>query len=84
MLTIRQRDFPPEDRSQAGHWEPDLIIGAGQASAIGALVERRTRTLRLLHLFARDGEALHHALVARMGDLPAGLVRSITWTKAPR
>ena len=35
MLTIRQRPFPPEDRSQAGHWEGDLIIGKDQASAIG-------------------------------------------------
>jgi transposase, IS30 family len=35
--------------------------------------------VRLLHLPQRDGEALHAALVARLGDLPAGLLRSITW-----
>lgn len=79
MLTIAERGFAPEDRSQAGHWEGDLIIGTGQQSAIGTLVERRTRTLRLLHLVARDGEALHQAIVERMGDLPEGLMRSITW-----
>jgi transposase, IS30 family len=25
MLTIHQRPFPPEDRSQPGHWEGDLV-----------------------------------------------------------
>jgi transposase, IS30 family len=79
MLTIHQRPFLPEDRSQAGHWEGDLIIGKGQASAIGTLVERQTRLVRLLHLPLRDGQALHEALMARMRDLPPGLLRSITW-----
>jgi IS30 family transposase len=50
MLTIRQRPFQPEDRSEAGHWEGDLIIGKDQGSAIGTLVGRQTRTVRLLHL----------------------------------
>jgi hypothetical protein len=35
--------------------------------------------VRLLHLRQRDGEALHDALKARMADLPAALLRSITW-----
>jgi IS30 family transposase len=39
-----------------------LIIGKDQGSAIGTLVERRTRLVRLLHLPNRDGEALHDAL----------------------
>jgi transposase, IS30 family len=79
MLTISQRPFPPEDRSQAGHWEGDLIIGKDQRSAIGTLVERQTRTVRLLHLARRDGDGLHGALRARMADLPPVLLRSITW-----
>ncbi len=79
MLTIHQRPFEPEDRSEAGHWEGDLIIGKDQGSAIGTMVERQTRSVRLLHLTGRDGESLHQALKLRMGDLPPGLVRSITW-----
>ena len=70
---------PPEDRAEAGHWEGDLILGKDQRSAIGTLVERQTRLVRLLHLPARDSDHLHDALAARMGDLPAGLLRSITW-----
>jgi len=52
MLTIRQRPFDPLDRSQAGHWEGDLIIGKDQGSAIGTLVEPQTP----------DGPAPAHAL----------------------
>lgn len=79
MLTIHQRPTDVEDRSQAGHWEGDLIIGKNQGSAIGTLVERQTRLVRLLHLPCRDADSLHAALRARMSDLPTSLLRSITW-----
>jgi transposase, IS30 family len=79
MLTIRQRPFDPRDRSEAGHWEGDLIIGKDQGSAIGTLVERQTRMVRLLHMPQRDSDTLHQALTARMTGLPPGLLRSITW-----
>src|SRR5262245_15569333 len=79
MRTIHQRPFHPDDRSQAGHWEGDIIVGKEQRSAIGTLVERQTRTVRLLHLPQRDGDTLHAALKVRMGDLPPSLLRSITW-----
>ena len=79
MRSIHQRPFPPTDRSQAGHWEGDLIIGKDQQSAIGTLVERQTRLVRLLHLPQRDSDTLHDALRARLGDLPPGMRRSITW-----
>jgi transposase, IS30 family len=79
MLTIRQRPFDSLDRSEAGHWEGDLIIGKGQGSAIGTLVERQTRTVRLLHMPFRDSDTLHGALKARLAGLPPALLRSITW-----
>jgi len=79
MLTIRDRPFDPLDRSRAGHWEGDLIIGKDQGSAIGTLVERQTRTVRLLHMPFPDGGTLHDALKARLADLPPALLQSITW-----
>lgn len=79
MLTIHQRPFHPTDRSEAGHWEGDLIVGRDHGSVIGTLVERRTRLVRLLHLSHRTGAALHRALADRMRDLPPALLRSITW-----
>ena len=79
MLTIHDRPFPAADRSEAGHWEGDLIIGDNHLSAIGTLVERKTRMVRLVHLLRSDADSLHTALVARMQDLPPELMRSITW-----
>jgi IS30 family transposase len=79
MLSVHQRPFAPEDRSEAGNWEGDLIVGRAQGSVIGTLVERRTRTIRLLHLPSQDADTLHTAVIARMSDLPPELVRSITW-----
>jgi transposase, IS30 family len=35
--------------------------------------------VRLLHLPQRNGDTLHDALKVRMADLPAALLRSITW-----
>lgn len=79
MLTIHDRPFPVDDRSEAGHWEGDLIIGNNHSTAIGTLVERQTRMVRLVHLPRSDSDSLHAALVARMQDLPPALLRSITW-----
>lgn len=79
MLSIHDRPFAPEDRTEPGHWEGDLIVGPGHRSAIGTLVERRTRMIRLLHLPTRDADTLRTAIHARMGDLPAWMLRSIAW-----
>lgn len=79
MLSIHQRPFDPADRSQPGHWEGDLIVGKNQGSAIGTLVERQTRLIRLMHLPTRDADSLRIAITDTMSDLPVTLVRSITW-----
>ncbi|MFD6894105.1 IS30 family transposase [Rhodococcus sp. NPDC060086] len=46
---------------------------------IGTLVERRTRTVRSLHLPRRDGVSVRRALTERLQGLPPELLRSITW-----
>ena len=65
-----------------GHWEGDLILGAGGTSAIGTLVERTTRYTILLHLPGDHTAAtVAGAMITAMSDLPAHLRRSLTWDR---
>jgi len=81
MRMIHERPDEVEDRIQAGHWEGDLIMGAGNRSAIGTLVERTTRFLILLS-FA-DGVAtadrVRQAITSVLESLPQPLRRTLTW-----
>lgn len=79
MLAVDDRGFDPTDRSIAGHWEGDLIVGPHNRSAIGTLVERQTRFVKLLHLPAHNSTELLHALVRTLNELPSPLRRTVTW-----
>jgi transposase, IS30 family len=79
---ISQRPAEVADRAVPGHWEGDLILGTGNASAIGTLVERSTRFVILLHLpGSHDADTVAEAMISQMSNLPEHLRRSITWDR---
>jgi IS30 family transposase len=81
-FTISDRPADVEDRAVPGHWEGDLVMGAGNNSAVGTLVERSTRFTILLHLPGRhDADSVAQAMIREMSKLPEHLRRSITWDR---
>ena len=84
MVNIAQRPAEATNRAIAGHWEGDLIIGRGNRTAIGTLVERATGATMLVHL--PDGykpEQLREPLTRQLLQLPPQLRRSLAWDQGP-
>jgi IS30 family transposase len=80
MVMLSERPQEADDRAVPGHWEGDLILGAGGRSAVGTLVERSTRFVLLLHLpQGRAAVSVEAAMTKIITTLPEELARSVTW-----
>ena len=80
MTLLAERPAEVAERRVPGHWEGDLIIGRGQASAIGTLVERVTRYVMLIHLpHGWKAPQLRDAFIDQTAAIPHELRRTLTW-----
>lgn len=79
-VLIDRRPTVVETRTRLGDWEGDLITGRANQSAIGTLVDRASRYVKLIHLpGGRSAQALRDALALALWDLPPEIRRTLTW-----
>jgi IS30 family transposase len=82
IRSVHDRPAAVLDRSEPGHWEGDLIVGANNRTAVITLVERTSRFTLLGHLPGRHGA---HEVLASLADVfttvPPGLRRTLTWDR---
>lgn len=78
-ISIDERPAEVNDRKIAGHWEGDLVMGALNKSAIGTLVERKTRLTLLVKLPKKDAASVCEAFSKKFNSLPDQLKKSLTY-----
>ena len=79
MTNIGERPAEVEGRLMPGHWEGDLILGAGGSSAIGTLVERTTRYVVLVRMPTRKADVVSCAFAGALNAIPASLRQTLTY-----
>jgi transposase, IS30 family len=72
---------PPEvaARTVGGHWEGDLIKGAGNRSAVGTIVERTSRYVMLAKLDGANAITVLDGFSRRLRTVPENLRKSLTY-----
>ena len=80
-LRIIHRPAEIEGRLVPGHWEGDLIKGAFNLSAVGTVVERKTRYLFLSKIRGCTADAALEGFTRQMKRLPAALRRQVTYDR---
>ena len=79
MVLIDQRPVEIQMRLIPGHWEGDLIIGKGNRSQVGTLVERTTLFVALVQLESTRADTTAQAFTKILNRFDSQLRRSMTY-----
>lgn len=77
-ISIDERPAAVEGRRQAGHWEGDSMVSRRSAVVLYSLVERKTRLVKLVRVWSRDGKRTAAAIISRLGSVPKRGRRTLT------
>lgn len=81
IISISERPKEARGRVVPGHWEGDLLVGKGHASALGTLVERTTRLTLLVPLKAKDAFTVRTAFAQAFKRIPKQFKKSLTYDR---
>jgi IS30 family transposase len=79
QVSIDLRPKHIEERNEIGHWEGDLMIGAKQSSAIGTLVERKSRFTYIVKLKDRKSATVRKGFSRELNMLNEVFKKSLTY-----
>jgi len=79
MVSIHERPHDVVDRLIPGDWEGDFVKGAGNASAIGTLVERKSRYTLIARMKDRGAQAALDGFTKASAKVPKMMRRSLAY-----
>lgn len=79
QVSIDERPKHIEERKEVGHWEGDLVIGIKQASAIGTIVERKTRYTHIVKIDNKKSETVVKAFSKALNQHSTLLRKTFTY-----
>jgi len=78
---LSERPKEVDERGVPGHWEGDLIIGKNHKSALGTLVERKTRLVILVPIKGKDAKTVKEAFAEVFQEIDPSLRLSMTYDR---
>lgn len=79
QVSIDNRPEHIELRQEVGHWEGDLVIGKDHKSAIGTIVERKTRFTLILKLNSKKADEIAEVFSKILNNLNHIYKKSMTY-----
>lgn len=79
QVSIDLRPKHIETRQEIGHWEGDLMIGIKQSSAIGTIVERKSRFTYIVKLKNRKSATVIKGFAKELNKLDQLFLKSMTY-----
>jgi IS30 family transposase len=81
LVSIHVRPPEVDDRVMPGHWEGDLIKGAGNRSAVGVLVERTSRLVLLAKMEDATAASALAGFSQKLNSIAAPMRQSLTYDR---
>ena len=78
-VTIEGRPDVANRRARFGDWEGDTVVGRRHRGGLVTLVERKSGFLRAAKVKDRQAPRVRHKIENLLGELPAGLRRTLTF-----
>jgi len=79
QVSIDNRPEHIQLREEVGHWEGDLVIGKNHKSAIGTIVERKTRFTLIVKLSSKKAEEVAHEFSEILNQLNSKFKKTMTY-----